>query len=370
MDYNRAFDWAMSGVVAGLAFYFYAGARLTLVVLIAVLIWPAILQPRQLWRQYGFGVWVMSGAFLITAAPMLQYAFRFPDDFNARLNQVGIIQSGWLVQEMGVRGQGVLSILLDQFQRAALAFNFYPDRTVWYGLPQPLLDPLFGSLFLVGMGLALLYGVWPGQDRRWWPPLAWWWAGVILGGMLTESPPSSQRLVSLSVPVCFFVAVAVWELGRLLARVVWQGGKRPFLIGMVLLFAVNSLLLYFADYTPQRIYGGARAEFATTLTPLLQEVATDRVVYFVGAPWMYGSFATLPYLAPDVTIVDIEEPLDSAVSNGQVQAGQQTVFVFVPERLSELDVARRIFPDGHEVPIASAADGQLLGVLYITEPFP
>jgi hypothetical protein len=89
---------------------------------------------------------VALGAFLVVAAPMIQVAIRTPDNFNARLNQVGIIQSGWIARAMEARGDSMAAVLFDQFRRAALAFNYYPDRTVWYGLPEPLLSPFFGGV--------------------------------------------------------------------------------------------------------------------------------------------------------------------------------------------------------------------------------
>lgn len=124
---------------------------------------------------------IFSGAFLIVAAPILQYALRFPDDFNARINQVDIIQSGWLEQEMISSNKSVIGILFDQFQRAALAFNYYPDRTVWYGLRQPLIDPIFGSLFLLGLGFGTLRSVLPRPDKTLFFVVAWWWGAMLLG---------------------------------------------------------------------------------------------------------------------------------------------------------------------------------------------
>ena len=90
---------------------------------------------------------------LCVGAPMLQYAVRFPQDVHGRVNQVGIFQSGWLAGEITRTGSSAGAILFDQLRRAVLAFNYSPDRTNAYGLDGPLLDPVFGTLFLVGLGL-------------------------------------------------------------------------------------------------------------------------------------------------------------------------------------------------------------------------
>ncbi|NJP06498.1 MAG: hypothetical protein HC837_13175, partial [Chloroflexaceae bacterium] len=105
--------------------------------MIALLLYLAVRDGSAFWRRRWSEVLVWLGALLISAAPMIQYALIFPEDYNARVNEVGIMQSGWLEQEQELRGEGALPILLDQFTRAALAFNAYPDRTIWYGAPQP-----------------------------------------------------------------------------------------------------------------------------------------------------------------------------------------------------------------------------------------
>lgn len=375
LDRRSDFDWALSGVVAGLGLYFYAGARLTPIVMLAALGYHFIRQPRQFWTDHRRGLLVALGAFVIVAAPMMQYAARFPNDFNARLNQVGIVQSGWLAQEMVVRSSGPLPILWEQFQRAALAFNYYADRTVWYGLPEPLLSPGWGVLFLVGMGYALFNLVGRGGEPRYAPLVAWWWGGMLLGGMLTESPPSSQRLVTLAVPVSFFLALAIWHIIRLAAGIL--GRRAPakwvtygLLTAVILLFTLGSLRTYFVEYTPQRIYGGPNAAMATQVAPTLRGYSPDHHFYFVGAPWMYWGFATLPYLVPNAVAQDVGEArLDVATAVSLAPPpGKGAVYIFHAQRLAELDVIAEAFPNGRRENIFSPVDGRLMTSLYVVPP--
>lgn len=375
LDDRSQLDWALSGIVAGLGLYFYAGARLTPIILMAVLAYLFLRQPRQFWADHWRGMRNALGAFLIVSAPMLQYAIRFPDDFNARMNQVGIIQSGWLEQEMLLQGSGPLPILWDQFQRAALAFNYYADRTVWYGLTEPLLTPGWGVLFLVGMGFALFSLVGRSAEPRYAPMVAWWWGGMMLGGMLTESPPSSQRLITLAVPVSFFLALAAWQIIRLALTVLAREKQKEWLAygaltAVLLLFALGSLRTYFSEYTPKRIYGGPNAAMATQIAPLLREYSADHHFYFVGAPWMYWGFATLPYLVPGAAATDIgETPLDveTAVSL-PTPPGKGTVYIFHLMRLGELESVAIAHPDGRREDIFSPVDGRLITSLYIVPP--
>jgi len=369
LDRRSAFDWALTGIVTGLALYFYAGARFTPVIIIAVLLYAFIRAPRQFREAHFSGIAVMLGAFLITGAPMLQYAARFPDDFNARLNQVGIIQSGWLTNEVAITGKGYLTILFEQFSRAALAYHYYPDRTVWYGLREPLLDPFFGALFLMGLvyGTIRMFGDTNGQRLA--PMVAWWWGGVLMGGMLTESPPSTQRLITTSVPTCFFVALALWQLLKLADAAIAGVPRRALMALGVLAFAVISLQTYFLEYTPQRIYGGQHAELATTLAPLLNEMDDGYYTYFVGAPWMYWGFATTPYLAREMPGEDIVEPLSAPPAPAILPQDKGGIFVFLPQRISELALVQQSFPAGEIREIrADATDGRLMATLYIVPP--
>lgn len=368
LDRRRLLDWVLAGGVTGLAFYFYAGARLTPIILVAVLAYLFICDPRRFWQQHRVGVLVAIGAFLIVAAPMIQYATLYPGDFNARLNQVGIIQSGWLEREVGIRNESMITILFDQFRRAALAFNYYPDRTVWYGLRQPLLGPFFGGLFLLGLIFATIRLLGANADRRLAPMVAWWWGGMILGGMMTESPPSSQRLITLAVPVCFLLAWILWELVQLVRKAVAHVPADALLAIGVFVFAAGSFHTYFIEHVPQHLYGGSRAHFATRIAPRLRELAPEHRIYFVGAPWMYWGFATLPYLVPGADAMDLEETLTAPLSPDLVTPEKGAVFIFTPERAAELDVVRRAFPEGEREATYSPADGQLLGLMYVVPP--
>jgi hypothetical protein len=367
-DRENRLDWAMAGAVSGLALYFYAGARLTPLVVIVLLGYQFTRERGVFLRRHLQGIGIAAGAFLIMAAPMIQYAYRFPDDFNARLNQVGIIQSGWIGEAMAAQGESAAAVLFDQFQRAALAFNYYPDRTVWYGLREPLLNPLFGSLFLLGLGYGTLRLVGHRADTRLAPLVAWWWGGMLLGGMLTESPPSSQRLVTLAVPVCFFISLALWEIVQLADRGIRGVPKRAILASMAILFAGSSLATYFLDYTPQRIYGGPYAELATEIAPRLREISPGTRFYFVGAPWMYWGIATLPYLVPDADAVDVTGSIDEAVSQATELQKKNAVFIFIPQRMEELQRVREAFPEGRESGFYSPVDSHLMVTLYEVAP--
>jgi hypothetical protein len=368
IDQRSDLQWALMGSTTGLAFYFYAGARLTSIIVILVLGYYLLTERLAFWNRHKKGILIALGAFLIVAAPMIQYAVRFPEDFNARLNEVGIIQSGWLAKEPIRSGRGVEELLFDQFRRAALAFNVYPDRTVWYGLRQPLLNPFFGILFILGMVFSVMRLFRKATDQREASMLIWWWSGMILGGMLTLGPPASQRLITLSVPVCFFIAFAAWEIIKFVGRYQKDLPANMLLYTLVLAFGVYSYKTYFVEVTPQRLYGGDHAEIATELAPLLNELSQDHLFYFVGYPEMYWGFATIPYLAPDANGIDIIDPITEQVPKFRGPAQKGAVYIFLPDRLGELAFIQAVYPNGEKRALISPVDNEVMVTLYILPP--
>jgi hypothetical protein len=298
---------------------------------------------RQRWRE----LLVLAGAALLSAAPMIQYAIRFPNEYDARVNQVGVIQSGWLEREQEIRGEGALPILFDQAKRAFLAFNLYPDRNVWYGSSEPLLHGVAAALFVLGAGYAALH-LW---NRRMYPMVAWWGGATILGGMLTESPPSSQRLITLAAPAMFFVALALVKIGQhVIQPRMGRGQQRAyvaFLSGSALAITLLSLHWYFVEFTPQRRYGGYNGVVATSIGKYARdELGPDWQMYFIGPPRMYIGFGSIPYIAADVEGVDIHEPLTAPIDPNTVDPDKHAVFILLPERREELQMIQATFPGG------------------------
>ncbi len=357
-DRGETRDWALCGVVTGLTQYAYSGARFTLIIVAIVTLSFMLRDGLQFWHKQRRGILIMVGAAAVTAAPMIQYAIRFPLDYNARINLNSIFQSGWLEREQVVRNQGALPILLDQFQRAILAFNVYPDRAGFYGSPRPLFDFASGVLFLLGLGYATLR---PG-DRRLFPLLAWWWGATILGGALTLAPPSTHRLVTLGPPAVFFVALALFEIGRIAQRAwtAWSPRRlAAYLAVAVLAISIASVNWYFVEYTPLRLYSDYNTIVANEMATYMRDrLGSDWHVYFFGPPRMYiAGFGSIAYLAPDVEGVDVVEPLTAPPNPSLARPDRHAAFIFLPERRAELDFVRQTFPEGTLEEILSPRKG-------------
>lgn len=356
--------WSGVGISCGVALYFYQGARLTPLVVAAVLVYAAFFQDRAFRREALRGGIIAAGAFLISAAPMLQSAIRFPQDFNARLGQISIFMPGWLEHARVSTGRSTAEILWDQFFHAALAFNWYPDLSEHYGLHVPLLDPLFGALFAFGLIYATLRALF--SPRHWvlLTVVVWWWTGMLIGGAMTLSPPSSQRILTLSVPVCIFIVIALFTILDAMARFGLKPRKVPVLGAAVILFGAISLKTYFVDFSPLHRSGSYHGAVMTELARTLRRGEPVDHVYFLGAPYLYWGYPTIPFLIPQIYGEDILEPLQAPPPQSTVEPGKDALFVVLPYRDGELDLIRQAFPDGTTATLADPTGGQAFATLY------
>lgn len=363
-DRRAPLDWALCGAVVGLAQYFYAGARFTAIVVLACVALLALRDGARLWREQGRGLLALAWVGLIASAPMIQYAVRFPDDFNARVNEVGIFQNGWLELAQATYGTGPLPILVEQFWRAMLPYNAYADRTIWYGSPRPLFGLVEGALFILGLGYSLLRL----GDRRIFPLVAWWGGALLIGGFLTENPPSLQRLISTAPPAVFFLGLGLLLVGR----AAWALLRRPAgpalragLGAAALALALLSARYYFADYTPQRIYGGYNGVVATSMAGYaLDRLGPDTRIIFFGPPRMYYGYGTIPYLLDGRSGVDVLEPLQGPIPPELAAPADDVAFFFLPERLGELPLVQAVFPGGELEDVPSPTGPEALYTVY------
>jgi hypothetical protein len=379
---NKRWAWAFSGVLAGLAFFFYTGGRQVPVILVGVVTWAALTERDFLTRSRAGLVALVIG-FVVAVGPMALFAVQHPDDFNARVNQIGVIQSGWLDREATLLGQSKLYVLAEQFRKVFFAFNFYKDRTDFYKPSIPLMDFASAVLFLLGLVLCVARLVQRPHDDtqaseesayekpvwRYSVFVIWFFVAIITGGVLTESAPSSQRILSSAVPAIFFVATALWELTLVLAGLLnLPAVGHRVLVGMlaIVLTAVG-LRFYFGEYQRSWVYGSFNGEVATRIGYYLRDLGSDWQEYFFGAPRMYADFGSTSFIAKGVGLHDVGSPLTGPPSF--VDSSRRAVFVFLPERASELAVVQRAYPNGvlEEVHRIGEPDGPLLFLAYRVE---
>jgi hypothetical protein len=123
---------------------------------------------------------------------------------------------------------------------------------------------------------------------------------------------------------------------------------------------------YFHAPTELRLYGDSNTLVATQLAYQLRAMGGDPTVYFHAPPrmWYYG-FQTLPFIARHARGIDVENPVDA--ESRPPSLGGPTLFVFVPERLDEIERVRQWFPQGQRRDFLSP-DGSLSFTLYEVHP--
>ncbi len=354
---RRAIYFASAGIVIGLGWYGYFGARLVGIVVACYLAWRVVVEYRFLHR-HGRLLLILLAAALVVVAPLLFHYVSSPDALVSRSRQVSIFSpGGWLDQTQELTGRSTASLLLQQVGKSISAFNYTPDPTFWYHPAIPTLDFISGMLFVLGLVWAMARCRWPNNALL----LMWFWLALILGWMITENPPSSQRMTILAPALALLVGLGLDWLIKLGQRV--TGSSWDVLAGMLLLaIAVLNLRYYFLVYTPAGVYGNPTAEVATELSRYLAEHEDDYVVHFHAPPFMYWEFGTLDFMAPGVEGVNVPPVGTGEWPEPDLDRGVR--FVFLAERLEELNTIRERYPGGRETSVHSNIDGRLLYVLY------
>lgn len=379
--------WGLAGLVAGMGWYGYFGARWITMMLGLIVVWRMLVEPRFLARHWR-GLALFAGGWLIVTLPLLGWYSVHPSALTERYNAVSIFASGWMTLAATLTGKSDAALLLEQLWKSATAFHFTYDPTFWYFPQQPLADFITGAFMVVGIVAALVRVRWPSRALT----LLWYASTLVMAWALTENPPSSQRGLLLIPAVALLAAWGVEALWQLVQRVPVQtqvpvrtptvrtrfdrisfsDAARVFLGALMLTAVLFNLGFYFNVYTPRRIYGNPTAEVATTFARFVQvyphpacaaaPAACDGIegrplIYFFGPPALYWDFGVLAFMLrdqPGMNVLPGEMP--DAVS-------RPARFVFVVERLGELQAVQAAYPGGVKVEV-TAPGGRVLAVVY------
>lgn len=354
---GRRFGFILAGLCLGLGQYFYVAMR---VMPIIFLVWSgfAFLFQRRQFHQRLPGLLLAAYIAFITLLPLGMYFSGHMDQFNARGNHVSIF-GDWMANETAVSGLSSAQIVAGQFSRAALGIVNEPLRLL-YDPGAPLLLGAAAALFVIGLLWALFH-----FDLRYLLLLLPVVATLLIVTVSLDAP-SSQRYV-LAVPfVVVFVALPLALLTEWL-RKLWPDHKALAALPALILIAwimLSETGYYFTGVYDHYLLGGHNTLVATRIAGLLQEETAPTQVVFHGAPRMgYRSFSTMPYLAPHVEGLDVAE---GALYPPDWSKEGRTQFIFLPERLADLDAVRQSFPGGTFAEI-SGRDGQLLFAIYTVD---
>jgi 4-amino-4-deoxy-L-arabinose transferase-like glycosyltransferase len=338
---RSALGFALAGLALGAAQHFYMGSRLTPLIVLGVLAHQALFDRARLLRLRGH-LGLLALGFVLGFGPLLLFFANHPDDYNARMVLTSIVHSDWFPHEVQ-NGRGAPEIIIEQLRLGFGAYTFVPERSTFYDTGMPLLDHTSSTLFLLGTLLALV------RVRRVESGLLLGWlAGTALFGGVLMISLSSPRYVTAAPALCLLMALAVAQLGELLR---WTARlPRPAtLAAMGLCVAALSawnLQFYFREYTPLGRYGGVNTEVSSAIAAFLREQPADTYAYMFGAPRLYVDNGTVRFAAPHARATNVMEPIDTPADLAALPQDARPLFIFLPERLAELDVVRRRYPEG------------------------
>lgn len=199
---NRTLDRAIIfGVVLGLGFYTYPA--FWVVPFCLVLVWMASRRNEATTRNGQRSAWSLlligTAAALVTMLPLIRYAAEKPDYFFARVARAGAF---------GADDRERTESLRDNAQKVLFMLHFRGDRNPRHDIPgEPLLDPLSGVLFLVGLYQV---GKRAGLDHTRQVGLFAFWLLPLLPSALADSAPHALRALG-AAPSVYLIAGLGWS---------------------------------------------------------------------------------------------------------------------------------------------------------------
>ena len=358
LEERRAGPMIVGGILLGLGTYFYMGAKLISIIVGLYIIYYCWRQ-RDCWRENLAYLIIYAFFAFLAVLPLLVHYRMHPSTLSARWKWVSVFSSEWVKAQMQRTGKSLTALIIDQFIRSILAFNYYHDPTFWYRPNMPLLQFLPSIFFFFGISFSLFH--W--RHPKYMLLITWFLLVIIFGGALLENPPSSRRLV-LSIPVVtLFVVLGIVEMSKYIHRLL--GGKRSLAwllsASIVLFSSYQSLHFYYGVYTEKLMYADLNDEVANQMGNYLRSLGPRYKCYFLGPPRIYYGHPPILFLAQGVEGVDVRQPLYDRVDFVDPQF--KAVFIILPERQAEFEVIRRHYPEGLFREFWSPK-GQLLFVSY------
>ena len=338
------------GLAAGCALYTYLGSRLDVALAAGIFIWICITKRNYL-RQHRAHLLIFLLAILIVAGPQISDFIARPDDFGSRINGDGVIQNGWMANQYASGGiGGVVTGLANQLAISSLVYISVPAVYGFYSSALPYFPPFEAVFLVLGMGYAI-YRV---RRPAFLVLLAWFWSVTVIGGMLTSSPPASQRLILGFPAAALIVALALDQSASFLERTFVMPARRILLrisalpsilcILAVTGIAIDGLAYYFFEYRQADGFQDTSNELIYESTLLARQLGTSYQYVLLGAPRTFTYFANYDYFIPDFTKVDQVDPILGAST--EAIPSPPALYIAIPDRRGELDLVAQALPGG------------------------
>ncbi|MBU6333499.1 MAG: hypothetical protein KGS47_03755 [Chloroflexi bacterium] len=222
----RRFALLVPGAVAGAAavYAYHTGRMAPLVLLVVVVL--RLGADRTAWRRALPALCAAGVAAVLVLTPLLQFLATNWDGYNRRVAMVA------LLEQASAERHAPLAMILGNLVPHLEMWHVAGDRNGRHHAPgAPLLDPVAGALFAVGIALLAL------RRERLSLLLGAWLVVGLLPGILSANAPHAMRSLGALAPAAIIAALALDRLAprRRLAVPLLAGGA---LWSIVLVFAL------------------------------------------------------------------------------------------------------------------------------------
>lgn len=383
---STRFYWLLAGTAVGLNAYFFTSSHLMPLILL-LLFGLAFLFQRETMCQQWTHLLAAALLALVIALPQMLYYNNNPTIFMARFNNLGIFegQTGWLGQEAARTGLSQTALLRQKLVDGLFSFTYGLDKSGSYRPERPLLSLGTAVLFSLGTLFALVRL----RQFRYSLLLTWLIVPAIFGSALLIESPSSHRLVIAAPVLVLLAAVGLVEIGKLLAGAQERKGAEvkpsaiegrppvhpfthsalllPALLAIAMLFSLLDISFYFGAYQQQHSFVDRNTEIADEMAGYLNDLGPGWTAYFYGPPSMYVGFSTIPFLVENFTegynLFDVNTPDDELNPAPTLSR----TFIFLPERVDELEKVRGMFGNGRLQTISGYHADPLFFVYEVTQ---
>ncbi len=359
---GAAADYALSGIMLGIAQLFYHGGRLAVPVMLAYLVWLWLRERPLIARQWRL-ILIVPLAFFVTTLPQNYYLLYFQQPLSTRYDP-NILLGGQLKSVID-RGGDVREYLTNQVRYSFLALVSTNDQGGWYGRGSNLMGPFGGPLLIIGALMSLLI-LW--KHPRWSLPLGWSLAVIVVGSTLSISPPQYQRYYPAVSAFAVLVGMGVMSAAQGIASSLKQpalGSRLALAAGAVLMLA--NLFFYVGVYVRAGNYLQNRGDWATNRTAreMVSGYQTGRQVVLVGA-FATGVENTLvvQFFMSGKKYINVDVNADIQASLEKFEPKKPYLFVVAPERKDDLTWLQATFPGGTTYNVTLAEDGSLAFYAY------
>lgn len=359
--HGRPRDALLAGFLLGASLYFYAAAKLLLLLVPILAAGLLLTRPRP---RTPMLVALLLLAFGLTFLPLAVTSWKRREEFAGRYEETSILTSpnrpivfaaageaypdAWrgdtVTQSLSRHPGSWARVIFHQVRATIEVFFRHGEPTVFY---QPavhlgsILSPLVAALALLG----LAWGLRNLQDGRFAVLGLWFWGGL-LGPVLTINTPSVQRLAG-AWPVLMLFPAAL--LDCVAARCAAAGLRRLSTFALVALvgtIAVIDTREYFVSYRALAPYGDstAQARYAAALgkSYKVYELGVDGARYGD----VFFGYGPTRFLAGGVEGEDVGAmPSRLPIVD---EKGKNVAFLVYPSNAVFLPMLRRFYPNGRE----------------------